>query len=127
MSCKPILVVEDDEDIRTQVIAALEAEGYYVNSAENGRAALAYLLSLPEGELPGCIILDLMMPEMDGHKLMNTIEKEHPRLHGIKILVATAKGSSGNPESVPQALERLQKPFELEELYRMVEQHCGKP
>lgn len=127
MSCKSILVVEDDDDIRLQVTAALEAEGYTVATAENGRAALDYLLTLPDEELPGCIILDLMMPEMSGNKLMETIEAFHAPLRGIKVLVATAKGSAGNPASVPQAVERLQKPFDLDELYRAVEKHCGKP
>jgi len=127
MSCKSILVVEDDDDIRAQVIMALESEGYTVNSAENGRAALDYLVSIPDEELPGCIVLDLMMPEMDGTKFMSTVEALHPRLHGIKILVATAKGSAGNPATVPRAVERIQKPFELDELYRAIERHCGKP
>ncbi|RZA06651.1 MAG: response regulator [Proteobacteria bacterium] len=127
MSCKAIMVVEDDEDIRTQVIHALNSEGYEVLSAENGRRALDLLLAMAPEKLPGCIILDLMMPEMDGKTFLDTIARDHPSLQSIKILVATAKGSPVNPAQVPQAVERLQKPFELEALYRAVEKHCGQP
>lgn len=128
MNCKQILIVEDDDDIRKQVVKALVVEGYKVLIAENGRRALDILLNLPKEELPGCMILDLMMPEMDGKTLIDTIEKNHKdHLGNIKILIATAKGSPVNPDAIPGAVERLQKPFELEELYRVVEEHCGKP
>jgi CheY-like chemotaxis protein len=128
MACKQILVVEDDEDIREHVAQALIMEGYKVLTAENGKRALDILLALSDEELPGCMILDLMMPVMDGKKLIETIIQNYQdRFASIKILVATAKGSPINPASVPGAVERLQKPFDLKELYRVVEEHCGKP
>lgn len=128
MSCKTILVVEDDEEIRKSVVRALKSEGYSVIVAENGRIALEVLDKLAPEELPGCMILDLMMPEMDGITLLETIEKDYKDRYGyIKVLVATAKGSPVSPETIPNAVERIQKPFELEELFRVVEQHCGKP
>lgn len=128
MNCKQIFIVEDDEDIRKQVTKALKSEGYNVLTAENGKIALDLLLTLPEEEIPGCMILDLMMPVMDGSTLIKTIEQNYlERFKGMKILIATAKGSPVNPESVPGTVERLQKPFDLEELYSAVEKHCGKP
>jgi CheY-like chemotaxis protein len=128
MSCKQILIVEDDDDIRKQVDQALTLEGYRVLTAENGQRALEILLALSDEDLPGCMILDLMMPVMDGKKLIETIIQNYQdRFASIKILVATAKGSPINPATVPGAVERLQKPFDLEELYRVVEEHCGKP
>ncbi len=128
MSCKSILVVEDDEDIRMQVVQALEVEGYSVLEAGNGLEALNLLKSLKSDELPGCMILDLMMPEMDGKALMETIDRQYKaEFGGINVLVATAKGSPVNPANIPQAVERIQKPFELDELYGAVEKHCGKP
>lgn len=127
MSCKSILVVEDDEDIKKQVALALRSEGYEVLTASNGRKALEVLGTLAQDNLPGCMILDLMMPEMDGRTLMLTIEEQYPEYQRIKVLVATAKGSPVNPTSIPQAVTRIQKPFDLEELYREVEAHCGKP
>lgn len=127
-SCKQILIVEDDEDIRNQVAQALEAEGYRILTAENGRRALDILLELPTEELPGCMILDLMMPIMDGKTLLDIINRDYKeRFGGINVLIATAKGSPVNPTSVPDVVEKLQKPFDLDELYQMVEKHCGKP
>ena len=128
MTCKHIMIVEDDEDIRKQVTRALQIEGYTVLTAANGKLALNLLLSLPEEEIPGCMILDLMMPEMDGSTLIKTIEKEYAdRFKGMKVLIATAKGSPVNPASVPGTVERLQKPFDLDELYSAIEKHCGLP
>lgn len=129
MNCKGILVVEDDVDIRKQLVRALKDEGYTtVHVAGNGVEAFKILENLSDDEIPGCIILDLMMPEMDGIVFMDTIEKLHKDRYGkIKIIVATAKGSPINPEKIPNAVERIQKPFDLDELYRVVEIHCGKP
>lgn len=125
MSCKPILIVEDDEDIRNQIV---QVEGYEVMTAENGKLALKLLTSLNPGGLPGCMILDLMMPEMDGKTLMDVITRDHhARWGGIHVVIATAKGSPTIPESVPNAIQRIQKPFDLDELYSVVEKHCGKP
>lgn len=125
MSCKSILVVEDDEDIRRQVVQALELEDYEVHQASNGQEALNYLLSLPESQNPMCMILDLMMPIMDGKTLMQEIHDKHKsRLGSIPIIVATAKASPVET-NLPYAVERVQKPFNLDELYRVVKEHCG--
>lgn len=127
MICKKILIVEDDDDIRKQVSKALRMEGYDVEPVANGRLALDYLEALPKSELPGCVILDLMMPEMDGISLMGKLSAQPEKYGEMKILIATAKGSPVDPESVPGAVERIQKPFDLDELYAVVEKHCGKP
>lgn len=128
MSCSSIMVVEDDEEIRKSVVRALKSEGYDVLVAENGRVALEKLVLLKPEELPGCMILDLMMPEMDGLTLIERMEKDYKdRFASIKVLIATAKGSTGDGESIPGTYDRLQKPFELGELFRVVEEHCGKP
>lgn len=129
MDCKGILIVEDDVDIKRQVIRALKDEGYTtIYEASNGIEAFKILSDLSDDKLPGCIILDLMMPEMDGITFMETIEKIHKDRYGkIKVIVATAKGSPIDPQKIPNAVERIQKPFELEELYRVVELYCGKP
>ena len=128
MSCRSILVVEDDEDIRRQVVRALEAEDHTVYSAENGKVALDFLLNAKLEDLPGCIILDLMMPIMDGKTMMETIDKHYKeRLGLIPVLIASAKGSPVDQTSILQSVVRIQKPFDLDELYEAVEKHCGKP
>ena len=82
---KPILVVEDDPDIRSMVVRILEHEGWPTATAENGRAAL----SLISNTLPALILLDLMMPEMDGFEFIATMRKK-PQWQNIPVIVLTA-------------------------------------
>jgi CheY-like chemotaxis protein len=128
MSCKSILVVEDDQDIAKQVVKILEFEGYTVHHCSNGRLALDFLIDSKTEDLPGCIILDLMMPEMDGITFLKEIKSGYDqKFKDIKVLIATAKGSPVNPEAIPQTEARLQKPFELDELLDAVAANCGIP
>lgn len=121
-----MLVVDDDFDLRENIAMALEAENYKVFRAANGLEALDLLLAKSESENIGCIILDLMMPEMDGRQFLEVVRDHHQeRLGKIPVIVATAKGSPINPETVPNAVERIQKPMELNELYRVVKKYCG--
>lgn len=125
MSPKLILVVEDDEDIRAQVTMALEIEDYEVATARNGREGLEYLVGRDSSAWPACIILDLMMPEMDGRTFMTILHRDHADgLAKIPIIVATAKGSAVNPATLPFEFDRVQKPFNLDELYETVRRNC---
>ncbi|MFL5784741.1 MAG: response regulator [Bacteriovoracaceae bacterium] len=120
-SNKPILVVDDDPDIRDSIASALEIEGYAVLIAENGKAALDLLLSLTENERPRCIMLDLMMPVMTGEEFLRTVQADYADLKRIPVVVASANGSllqSGLPAS-----EVLKKPIDITELYRIAEQY----
>jgi len=126
MNLKPVLIVEDDDDIREQLQYALEIEGYRVLQAVNGLRALELLKALAPHDYPGCILLDLMMPVMDGITFLETIARDHRELTGIKVVIASAKGSPIDTSRVPQVLERIRKPMDLEELYRVVAIHCGK-
>ena len=80
------LVVDDDPDGRRMVGRMLEHEGWTVVEAENGRTALDRL----EASLPDLILLDLMMPEMDGFEFAHTIRHD-PRWRDLAVLVLTAK------------------------------------
>ena len=66
MSCRPILLVEDDPDIRAMIAQLLELEGYRVRVSANGVDGLQILRGLEGEERPGLILLDLMMPVMNG-------------------------------------------------------------
>ena len=121
MSNSRIMVVDDDEDLRTHLIRALELEKYEVLQAPGGRLALELLGSLPLDRLPGCIVLDLMMPEMDGLEFLDLI-KTYPHLKAIPIIVATAKGGE---ISLPTGVVRLSKPMTLDDLYRVVGECIG--
>jgi CheY-like chemotaxis protein len=82
----PILVVDDDPALRELLRRLLEREGYAVQEAENGRAALARLRHAP----PGLIVLDLMMPEMDGFDFVTAVRRDEA-WRTIPIIVVTAK------------------------------------
>jgi CheY-like chemotaxis protein len=81
-----VLVVEDDEAARALIRRALEAEGWEVDEAENGRVALERLVA---GE-PALVLLDLMMPEMDGFEFLEAL-RGGPEPSAVPVVVVTAK------------------------------------
>jgi signal transduction histidine kinase/CheY-like chemotaxis protein len=85
-SDRRVLLVEDDAPTRSMTQRMLEKEGWFVTLAENGRAGLEQVASNP----PELILLDLMMPEMDGFQFVAEMEK-HEQWRAIPILVVTAK------------------------------------
>jgi len=118
LGARPVLVVEDDAPTRELMRRTLEAEGWLVSEAENGRVGLERL-----GERqPDVIVLDLMMPEMDGFEFLDRLRKQ-PETAEIPVVVATAKELTVAERSL---LERsvhrvLQKgTYELEELLSLV-------
>src|SRR6185503_16336865 len=86
---KRILIVEDSLDIQTLLARFLESEGYTVARAANGNIALNLLQSVET--LPNLILLDLMMPDMDGFQFRDE-QKKNPRLAKIPVVVMTASG-----------------------------------
>jgi CheY-like chemotaxis protein len=80
------LVVDDDEIMRRGVAQALEKDGWLVNEAANGREGLARLAEF----LPDAIVLDLMMPEIDGFGFLEAL-RHHPQWRHIPVIVVTAK------------------------------------
>lgn len=113
-----ILVVEDDVDIRETLSEYLEELGYRVKSASHGAEALATL----QRDGPPCLILlDLMMPVMDGYQfraaqLANRALAEVP----VVVLSAGSNVRAGELRSVAV----LQKPMDLDQLTALVAQHC---
>jgi signal transduction histidine kinase/CheY-like chemotaxis protein len=91
-----VLVVEDEETTREMMRRQLEKEGWRVIEAENGRRALEMM----EDYRPDLIVLDLMMPEMDGFELIEHL-RQHPQWQSIPAIVTTAK------ELTPAERERL--------------------
>jgi DNA-binding response OmpR family regulator len=84
-----VLVVEDDKDIRDMMRRALEMDGWKVAEAENGRVALTRV----EASRPDLILLDLMMPEMDGFEFVEALRRKDA-WSGIPVVVVTAKDLS---------------------------------
>jgi CheY-like chemotaxis protein len=112
-----VLVVDDDLDIRNTVASILEDEGYQVVKAGNGQEALTYLSS--GAPHPDLILLDMMMPVMDGRAFQQEQQKR-PALAAIPVVTFTAFGA---PTDVPWAAGRLAKPLRLETLLATVEKH----
>jgi len=126
MSCHDILIVEDNQDIREGFALILKEEGYRVTMADNGKTALNILLG-QKPHVPGCIILDLMMPIMDGRAFLETLHREHPEdLCKIPIILATALGSGDEDYSeLPCLIDKIPKPLDIDQLIGLVHKHCG--
>jgi CheY-like chemotaxis protein len=105
---KRVLIAEDDREIRESVAELLESEGYEVIPAENGRRALEVLRA--GGEQPGLILLDLMMPELDGFQF-RAEQRKDPSLAGIPVLLMSAGGDLAAKAGQLGAAGYLKKPF----------------
>lgn len=84
-SCTTVLVVDDDPRNRKLMELLIQAEGYPVRSAESGAAALAAVAA----EAPGLILLDIMMPDMDGFDVLRRL-KADPQASRIPVIMVTA-------------------------------------
>jgi CheY-like chemotaxis protein len=113
-----ILIVDDDEDIRETLREILEDEGYLVRVAANGADALA---TLAESQKPCLILLDLMMPVMDGYRF-RTEQVKHADLASIPVIVITAGGAVRTKELAVTMI--MPKPLSVQQLVAAVGQHC---
>jgi two-component system, chemotaxis family, chemotaxis protein CheY len=116
-SCLAVLVVEDDDDIREIVAAALTNEGFQVYQAETGQRALDLLREIPH---PSLILADLMMPVMNGWELIKALSQDD-RLATLPVVVVSAVD-----HDAPQGFRRVKKPFDLDELIRIVSELCTR-
>lgn len=112
-----ILIVDDDEDIREVLALILGSLGHQVETAADGLDALDRLHG---GSRPSLILLDLMMPRLDGEGLIRRMQGD-PRLSHIPIYIIT-----GHPTARAQAVQLgaagcLVKPIELEQLLAMIQ------
>lgn len=124
-SCKSILIVEDNEDIRDSLEEALKMEGYRAYSVKNGAEALEALKRMPG---PALILLDMMMPGMDGWSFLEAQKQDHvlATLPVVVVSALTAARALSHGEQPTQAVGYLQKPVSIEPLLEIVEQHCEK-
>lgn len=85
-----ILVVEDDPASRELMVRTLRGAGFESMEATNGRTAIEYLQTLETSQLPALILLDLMMPEMDGFEFLDHLRSQSA-WNGLPVVVVTAK------------------------------------
>jgi len=116
-----VLIVEDDRDTREMLEHFLELEGFAVRTAANGEAALATLRS---GDRPCVILLDLMMPVMNGWQF-RAAQTQDPAFAAIPVVVVTAAGSRTEIPTIA-ADGWLPKPVDLERLLETVRPFCGR-
>jgi CheY-like chemotaxis protein len=107
-----VLVIEDDEDVAETLAEALSDQGYRIICAANGADALALLRS---GQRPSVILLDMMMPVMDGREFRD-LQREDPELADIPVIVLTANVSAGAVVAEMNVTRFLKKPVRLDEL-----------
>ncbi len=114
MNSPLVLVVDDDPDILDAICDILEAEGYRVARARHGQEALDQV----EGERPAVILLDLMMPVMDGVAFARAL-RLRPAVRDVPIVVISADGNPQRAAAVG-ATGYLAKPFDIEALLSQV-------
>ena len=119
MTSCTVFVVEDDIDTRDMLGRFLELEGFQVELASNGKQALERLSS---GVQPCVILLDLMMPVMDGWQFRREQVRDR-QLADIPVIVVSAAGKDRIAEIDANAY--LTKPVDLEQLLERVSQYCS--
>lgn len=116
----PVLIVDDDEDIRQILADILRSEGYDTALAADGKEALEYL----ERHTPPCaILLDLMMPVMDGWEF-SRLARMDPRFVSIPIVVMSAHVNARQASSTLSAYSFLEKPLDMDRLLGLVQKMC---
>ena len=114
-----LLVVEDEADLRASVAEVLRLEGYEVQTAGNGKEALDVLAS---GEPPHLILLDLMMPEMDGWEFRRR-QLDDVEIADIPVLLFTSAKELGKAERELEPVAILEKPVSIATLLDAIEEY----
>ncbi|HTJ47328.1 MAG TPA: response regulator [Kofleriaceae bacterium] len=113
-----VLIVDDDADIREALEEVLSESGYAVAIAADGADALDEM----KAHAPALVLLDLMMPNVDGWRVMDEMHRD-PSLCGIPVCVLSAFA-----ELAPAAADTvLAKPIKVLPLLETVERFCGRP
>jgi CheY-like chemotaxis protein len=120
LSCRSILVVDDDPDVREAVANVLVDEGYGVTGVSSGREALQHL---QKHMRPSLILLDMMMPEMDGWLLRQELKKS-PDLASIPIVILSGHGDVRDAALALGAVDYLRKPLRIDSLLEIAERYC---
>lgn len=112
-----ILIVEDDRDIRDVLAEILAEEGYQVLAAEDGAEGLR---RLAEGPTPDLILLDLMMPRMDGYQFREE-QRKNPEWSPIPLVLLTAGVETSDKITALGALDVVRKPVKIDFLLDLID------
>jgi DNA-binding response OmpR family regulator len=116
-----VLVVEDDPDMRESMESVLTSAGHSIATAADGSEALSWLSG--DHPPPCLIVLDLMMPGMNGFELRARLRAD-PALSRIPVLVLTGAGTLADRKGAELQAEILRKPIDLHELLAAIRRHC---
>jgi CheY-like chemotaxis protein len=119
----PVLIVEDDGDTRDAMRSLLEFDGYPVFTAGDGTEALEWLRS---GFRPGIILLDLMMPGMDGFEFVNE-QRQDPQLSSIPVIVYSGHYDAESNAARLGVKAYFRKPIYIDAFLTLVGTHCVQP
>jgi CheY-like chemotaxis protein len=128
-SSGPVLIVEDDVDIRDALQGFLELHGFEVRAACNGREAIESLQGTPR---PALILLDMAMPVMDGHRVL-TFRKATDGFQEVPVVIISAGMSAMSARdralyaSNYNVAAFLMKPVDPDQLRVIVERHVVRP
>lgn len=113
-----ILVIDDDPSVRSLVADSLEIEGYEVCTAEDGFAGLRAI----ESQKPDCVLLDVMMPGLDGHQVLQRIRAAEER-PSLPVVMLTAYSDDATAwQAWTEGVDYfLPKPFDADELLRYLD------
>ena len=115
----PVLIVEDDADLREMMAQLLSLEGFQAATVANGSEALQYLHN---GHVkPDVILLDLMMPVMDGWEFRRK-QQADPAFADVPVIVLSALDQSRAADVQAEAF--LKKPLDFDRLLQLVRQYC---
>ena len=120
MRCKSILIVEDEPDIRETLKELLVLEGYNVYTASNGLEGIRLLRTIPS---PCVILLDILMPVMDGNEFLKAKGNED-RIATIPVGIVS--GIADTPPLANGVAAYIKKPIEFELLLKFVMKYCQK-
>jgi CheY-like chemotaxis protein len=114
-----VLVVDDDPDVRNSISQLLDAKRYSTIQAENGQKALEILKATPS--VPCLIVLDLVMPVMDGYQFLS-LRAQDPTLRDIPVVVISGNSRAG--ATLKEIDAYLTKPVNIDRLIDVIDQHC---
>ncbi|MBN1688600.1 MAG: response regulator [Candidatus Omnitrophica bacterium] len=120
---KKILAIDDEEDLLSIIKTWLESNGFQVETAKNGEEGLHKARAIN----PDLIILDIMMPKMDGFEVLSDL-RGHRQTNTIPVVMLTSKGETENIMESERLLAQdfLIKPFEAHELLNMVHRYVRR-
>ena len=120
----PIYVVEDDPDVRETLCEVLRDEGYEPAAFAEGPAALQAMSQATH--LPKLVLLDLMMPTMDGWAFRDW-QRKSARLRTVPTVILSADGNIAESSASLEVQGYLRKPIHIDTLLALVERFCGRP